>query len=161
MFNPPPKKTPLGPVKAGKDERLVNPNKSRKPPLEKGSGQDRRTESDPEREKEGKVEKEKPGKRGRQGKGKDENEGSEREVDGQLDDQVAGGGDGGGRKEQVTRQAGQSRPVCNNVNGEHTAHQARVLGLFAQDLLHDHHDRQGHCDHQDDLVWLITFFVNT
>ena len=161
LFNPAPKKTPIGPVKAGKDERLVNPNKSRKPPLEKGSGQDRQTESDPERERERKVEKENPGKRGRQGKGKEENEGSEREVDGQLDDQVAGGGDGGGRKEQVTRQAGQSRPVCNNVNGEHTAHQARVLGLFAQDLLHDHHDRQAHHDHHDDLVWLITFFVNT
>ena len=123
----------------------MNPNKSRKPPLKKDLGQGRRTESDPERERERKVEKEKPGKRGRQGKGKEENEGSEREVDGQLDDQVVGGGDGGGRKEQVTRQAGQSRPVCNNVNvplnGEHTAHQARVLGLFAQDLLQDHHDR--------------------
>ena len=82
---------------------------------------------------------------------------------------MAGGGDGGGGKEQVTRQAGQARPVCINVNiplnYERTAHQARVLGLFAQYLLHDHHDRHhdrhDHYDHHNYCVWLITFFVHT
>ena len=44
--------------------------------------------------------------------------------------------------------------MCNNVNNEHTAHQARVLGLYAQDLLHDHYGRHDHYGHHGYRVWL-------
>ena len=114
LFNLAPKKVPGGPVKTGKVKEVVNPNKSRKPSAAIDPGRGGRTGSDPERKKKGQRKPER-GERVDE-RGKEERKGLERELGSQLGG-VTGRGEGGQpHKQQVTRQAGQSRPLCNNVN---------------------------------------------
>ena len=100
LFNLAPKKVPGGPVKTGKVKEAVNPNRSRKPSVGTVLGRGGRTQGEPER------------KKGNPKKSEDARKGLERELGSQLGG-VTGRGEGGQRahKQQVTRQAGQSRPL--------------------------------------------------